>query len=324
MLFGSLPLIVLLCLDFKEAFLKQPNVCTPSRSPALGLGLVSQPLPPPYMTSQKRLLAASPLMVPASEIALSRSSSSCASWSSGSGRSVPGTPLSFPGFSNSAVWGPYAAHTPQWPSSRDIATSFGLEYKSQAGSPCDNTLGLLHTQQNFRDIPLSSAYPGPPPGLLSPHRFVAPLRVERPSLGPRLSKLSLEAVKDVEKVNLSGRDYGVVARPVIRQPPEIVHAGMSFKVTRTVGIGASARVFGAEHAGKRYAVKVIHKAAAAASGFMRGEYLRELEVFRRIGGAPKTHQFLSTLKMSWEDVPQDRILFVMVSYENPSTSLCGF
>ncbi|KAI1785626.1 kinase-like protein [Ganoderma leucocontextum] len=79
-------------------------------------------------------------------------------------------------------------------------------------------------------------------------------------------------------------------------------------------MGASARVVGAEHDGRRYAVKVIHKGAAAAAGFTRKEYLRELEVFRRIGRAPETHQFLSTLKMSWEDVSQDRILFVMDLY----------
>ena len=123
-----------------------------------------------------------------------------------------------------------------------------------------------------------------------------------------------------EDIKLCGPDVcccefneGVVTRPVIRPAPEIVHAGIRFKVTCTLGTGASARVFGAEHAEKRYAVKVIHKGAAAASGFTRGEYLRELEVFRRIGTAPDTHQFLTTLKMSWEDVLHDRIFFVMVS-----------
>ncbi|EJF58016.1 kinase-like protein [Dichomitus squalens LYAD-421 SS1] len=49
-------------------------------------------------------------------------------------------------------------------------------------------------------------------------------------------------------------------------------------------------------------------------GFTRQEYLRELEVFKRINEAPETHRFLSTLKMSWEDLAQDRIFFVMDLY----------
>ena len=300
--------------DTKAAFLKQPNLSATKRSPALGLGLATRPLPPPSMAAASRLSSESRFVVPLPDVALSRPSSACSSWSSGSGSSVPGTPLAFPGFSNSAVWSPHAAYTPQWPSAREIAASFGVRYKSQVSTPCDNALGLLHVEKTFVDVPLSSAYPGPPPGLPPPRALVAPLSSERLLLEPSLPESTFEDIK------LCGPDVcccefneGVVTRPVIRPAPEIVHAGIRFKVTCTLGTGASARVFGAEHAEKRYAVKVIHKGAAAASGFTRGEYLRELEVFRRIGTAPDTHQFLTTLKMSWEDVLHDRIFFVMVS-----------
>ncbi|KAM5542016.1 hypothetical protein V8D89_004326 [Ganoderma adspersum] len=301
--------------DIREAFLKQPNVCTPSRSP-LGLGLASRPLSPPSMVPRKRLLSTSPFIVPLPEMALSRPSSACSSWSSYSGSPVPGTPLSFPGFSNSAVWSPHAPYTPQWPSAKEIAASFGVQYKSQVGSVRDNALGLLDAEQNSCDIPLSSAYPGPPPGLPPPARFVAPHGLDLPSLGPCLPDVDFEDVEEVMDVKLSSpSSSGAIVHPITRQAAEIVHMGMSFKVTSTLGMGASARVFGADHAGgKRYAVKVIHKSAAAASGFTRGEYLRELEVFGRICGAPETHEFLSTLKMSWEDVLQDRICFVMDLY----------
>ncbi|PIL33238.1 hypothetical protein GSI_04688 [Ganoderma sinense ZZ0214-1] len=288
--------------DIIEAFLGQPNVCTPSRLSGLGLGLASRPLSPPSMAPQpKRLLNPSPFIVPLP--ALSRPSSACSSWSSGSERSVPGTPLSFPGFGGSAVWSPHAPYTSQWPSATEIAASFGLQYKSRVGTTCDNALGLLDAEQNSCDVPLSSAYPGPPPGLPPPSRLVASHGLDLPSLGPCLPDVDFEDFEDVGEVTT-----------ITRRAAEIVHAGMSFKVTSTLGVGASARVFGADHAGKRYAVKVIHKTAAAASGFTRGEYLHELEVFRRISQAPETHEFLSTLKMSWEDVLQDRICFVMDLY----------
>ena len=112
---------------------------------------------------------------------------------------------------------------------------------------------------------------------------------------------------------LSGLVFGVAAgvgRPVT------VTNGVEFTVTHKLGMGATGCVVRAVRGGSAYALKVVHKAAAARMNFRRANFARERESMvavheRQREGREEGARYLMPLLMAWEEA--ERVFFVMVS-----------
>lgn len=85
------------------------------------------------------------------------------------------------------------------------------------------------------------------------------------------------------------------------QSTAISHRGITLTLTAKIADGGVGRVVAAEHDGKSYAVKAVHKWRAFKTLFYtRAMFLRERDVMVRVSASGRT-QYLAQLLMAWED-----------------------
>ncbi|KAL1947099.1 hypothetical protein VTO73DRAFT_14060 [Trametes versicolor] len=85
------------------------------------------------------------------------------------------------------------------------------------------------------------------------------------------------------------------------QSTTISHRGITLTLTAKIADGGVGRVVAAEHDGKSYAVKAVHKWRAFKTlYYTRAMFVRERDVMVRVSASKKT-QYLAQLLMAWEE-----------------------
>lgn len=85
------------------------------------------------------------------------------------------------------------------------------------------------------------------------------------------------------------------------QSTVISHRGITLTLTAKIADGGVGRVVAAEHDGKSYAVKAVHKWRAFKTlYYSRAMFVRERDVMVRVSGSERA-QYLAQLLMAWEE-----------------------